>query len=154
MNDLDEQWMRAALKEAEQSASRGEVPVGAVLMTNNTMIGAAGNSPIHTSDPTGHAEIIALRQGGLAMGNYRLPGTTLYVTLEPCVMCMGAIILARVDRLVYGADDPKTGAVVSKYSIGMDNQLNHSIEVTGGILKDECARLLKTFFAARRKKSG
>jgi len=154
MNDLDEQWMRAALKEAEQSASRGEVPVGAVPMTNNTMIGAAGNSPIHTSDPTGHAEIIALRQGGLAMGNYRLPGTTLYVTLEPCVMCMGAIILARVDRLVYGADDPKTGAVVSKYSIGMDNQLNHSIEITGGILKDECARLLKTFFAARRKKSG
>lgn len=145
--------MRAALKEAKQAASRGEVPVGAVLVANNTKISAAGNSPIHASDPTGHAEIIALRRAGIALGNYRLPGTTLYVTLEPCIMCMGAIILARVDRLVYGADDPKSGAVVSKYTIGRDNQLNHTIDVTGGVLGDECSQLLTTFFRARRKKN-
>jgi len=148
----DEQWMLVAIHEAEQAALRGEVPVGAVLVANGTVIGAGGNSPIHTNDPTGHAEIIALRQAGQSLSNYRLPGTTLYVTLEPCVMCIGAIILARVDRLVYGADDPKSGAVISKYSIGRNNKLNHTIEVTSGVLGYECSQLLTTFFRARRKK--
>jgi len=146
-------WMRAAINEAEQAGLRGEVPVGAVVVQEDKCIGVGGNSPIETNDPTAHAEIIALRRASAALTNYRLPGATLYVTLEPCIMCMGAIILARIDRMVFGANDPKSGAAISKYSIGRDNQLNHSIEVTGGVLQEECARLLTSFFRARRKKS-
>ncbi len=144
--------MLAAIQEARLAGKRGEVPIGAILVQNNTTIGAGGNAPIRTSDPTAHAEIMALRQAGKKFGNYRLPGTTLYVTLEPCIMCMGAIILARVDRLVFGADDPKSGAAVSKYSIGQDNLLNHTIKITGGILRRECSHLLTAFFKAKRQK--
>lgn len=150
-SDKDKKWMQIAIQQAEQAAVLSEVPVGAVLVKENAIIATGANSPIKTHDPTGHAEIITIRKAGIALGNYRLPGTTLYVTLEPCIMCMGAIILARVDRLVYGADDPKSGAAVSKYSVGRDHQLNHTIKVTGGILANECSDLLTTFFRARRK---
>lgn len=152
-NETDMMWMQAALKEAKSAASRGEVPIGAVIVADNTLIGCGSNSPIQSNDPTSHAEIVALRQAGKRFGNYRMPESTLYVTLEPCVMCIGAILLARIKRVVYGADDPKSGAVVSKYTIGTDNRLNHTIEVTGGILKDECGQLLTSFFKAKRKKA-
>lgn len=145
--------MRVAINEAEQAGLRGEVPVGAVIIREDKLIGAGGNSPIQTSDPTAHAEIIALRRASTTLTNYRLPGSTLYVTLEPCIMCMGAIILARIDRLVFGAHDPKSGAAISKYNIGRDNLLNHNIEVMGGVLNEECGRLLTSFFKARRMKS-
>ncbi len=149
-SDVDERWMRSALSEAERCARAGEVPVGAVLVADNSLIATGGNSPISTCDPSAHAEIITLRAGGIALGNYRLLGTTLYVTLEPCIMCMGAIILARIDRLVFGAKDPKSGAVVSTYSIGQDNRLNHSMTVRGGVLQDECSHILRSFFKAKR----
>jgi len=150
---IDNHWMLEAIKEATQAGERGEVPVGAIIVYDNRCVGTGCNSPIQTSDPTAHAEIIALRRAAKAHGNYRLPGSTLYVTLEPCIMCMGAIILARIDRLVFGAEDPKSGAAVSKYSIGQDHLLNHKLEVTGGVLQKECGRLLTSFFSARRKKS-
>jgi len=144
--------MRLAIQEAKLAASNGEVPVGAILVCDDTIIGTGGNSPIRNNDPSSHAEIIALRQGGKTLGNYRLPGTTMYVTLEPCIMCMGAIILARIDRLVFGATDPKGGAVLSRYHIGRDNQLNHAITTTDGVLAGECSQLLTTFFKAKRMK--
>lgn len=128
----------------------GEVPVGAVLIGTEGMLGVAGNSPIRFNDPTAHAEILALRIASAKLHNYRLPNTTLYVTLEPCIMCMGALIQARVSRLVYGATDPKTGAASSVYAIGSDGRLNHGIEVCGGILADRCGELLRTFFKTRR----
>ncbi|KAB2888568.1 MAG: tRNA adenosine(34) deaminase TadA [Desulfobulbaceae bacterium] len=147
---IDERWMRLALEQAAIAAAGGEVPVGAVLCGDGVMIAAAGNSPIGLSDPTAHAEILALRAAAGAIGNYRLTGTTLYVTLEPCIMCMGAIIHARVERLVFGALDPKTGAAVSRYRIGSDGLLNHQIEITSGVLIEECATLLREFFHQRR----
>ena len=147
----DEKWMKMALKAAEAAASQGEVPVGAVIIQNNTLLAAAGNKPIGLNDPTAHAEIRALRLASEAVGNYRLPGTTLYVTLEPCIMCLGAILHARVERLVYGARDPKTGAVHSLYQIGEDERLNHSLLITTGILEDDCGDLLKGFFKQKRK---
>ena len=147
---IDEQWMRVALEQASATAGRGEVPVGAVLTAGDELIEAAGNSPIGLCDPTAHAEILALRRAAARIGNYRLTGTTLYVTLEPCIMCMGAIIHARVDRLVFGASDPKTGAAVSRYQIGSDGRLNHTLEITAGVLEAECSALLKDFFRLRR----
>ena len=149
---MDEHWMKQAIRQAEKAASNGEVPVGAVLIQGDTLLSAAGNAPISTSDPTAHAEILALRQASASAGNYRLPDTTLYVTLEPCIMCAGALLHARIARIVYGASDPKTGALHSVFSIGVDDTLNHCFEVTGGILADECSALLKNFFADRRKK--
>ena len=148
---IDIYWMQKALLQAESAAACGEVPVGAILIGPNGLLSAAGNSPIGRHDPTAHAEIIAIRTAAEKLRNYRLPGTTLYVTLEPCVMCMGAMILARIDRLVYGADDPKTGAVNSMYPIGRDGRLNHSIDIVGGVLAEQCSDLLKNFFQARRK---
>ena len=143
--------MQIALEEAAFAAEKNEVPVGAVLVCADKMIAKAGNNPISTNDPTGHAEINALRLAGKELNNYRLPNTTLYVTLEPCIMCVGAILHARLARVVFGATDPKTGALVSKYQIGNDNLGNHSLQVTGGILAEECARLLQEFFQRRRK---
>jgi tRNA(adenine34) deaminase len=148
----DEEWMQLALSHAQNAAQLGEVPVGAVLTGPDGLLAAAGNGPIHNLDPTAHAEIITLRIAAKKLQNYRLPGTTLYVTLEPCIMCMGALIHARVERLVYGALDPKTGGATSVYSIGNDARLNHSIKICGGILADQCAALLKTFFRTRREK--
>jgi tRNA(adenine34) deaminase len=150
-DDLDFRWMGLALAEAERASLRGEVPVGAVLIDGSGIIGTGGNSPIGQCDPTAHAEILALRAAATLRHNYRLPDATLYVTLEPCLMCMGALLHARVKRLVYGAADPKGGAAHSLYSIGNDPRLNHRIEVVGGILAEECALLLKDFFRRRRE---
>ena len=146
----DHAWMRLALVEAEKAAALGEVPVGAVLVDGNGLLAAAGNSPIRQCDPTAHAEILALRAAAGLRANYRLPDTTLYVTLEPCPMCMGALVQARVRRLVYGASDPKGGAAHSLYNLGDDPRLNHRLEVVGGLLAEECGRLLKDFFRVRR----
>jgi tRNA(adenine34) deaminase len=146
----DEYWMEQALDHAEAAGRHGEVPVGAVLVGADGLLAGAGNSPIRLSDPTAHAEILTLRKAGQRLGNYRLPATTLYVTLEPCIMCMGALVQARVSRLVYGATDPKTGAAASVYAIGNDGRLNHSITICGGILAGRCATLLINFFKDRR----
>jgi len=146
----DEQWMRVALEQARAAAGLGEVPVGAVLTAGGVLIATAGNGPIGLCDPTAHAEILVLRRAAGIIGNYRLTGTTLYVTLEPCLMCMGAMIHARIDRLVFGAFDPKTGAALSQYRIGSDDQLNHRLAITAGILEDECSALLRDFFRRRR----
>ena len=149
--NIDNYWMQQALLQAERAAADGEIPVGAVLVGPDGLLAAAGNSPISSNDPTAHAEIIAIRKGAAYLENYRLPGTTLYVTLEPCVMCMGAILQARIKRLVYGAADPKTGAARSVYTLGSDGLLNHTIDITGGVLAVQCSNLLKEFFQRRRK---
>ena len=142
--------MRAALEEARAAAERDEVPVGAVIALDGRIVARAGNRTITDSDPTAHAEIVALRAAAKAIGNYRLTGASLYVTIEPCAMCAGAIIQARVERVVYGADDPKGGAVRSCFSIIDAPQINHRVEATGGVLADESAALLRDFFAVRR----
>jgi tRNA(adenine34) deaminase len=146
----DEQFMQAALDEAREGARRGEVPVGAVVVVEGRVTSRAGNRTIIDCDPTAHAEIVALREAAKTVGNYRLAGATLYVTIEPCAMCAGAMIHARIDRLVYGADDSKGGAVHSCFSILNDPKLNHSVEVVSGVFASESAALLKDFFAARR----
>ena len=148
--DADLMFMRAALGEARAAAERGEVPVGAVLAIEGRIVARAGNRTIADCDPTAHAEIIVLRDAAKSIGNYRLSGATLYVTIEPCAMCAGAMIQARIDRLVYGADDPKGGAVRSCFSILESPLINHRVESTGGVLADEAAGLLKDFFAVRR----
>lgn len=145
-------WMYLALEQARKSALAGEIPVGAVLIHQNRLLAAAGNGPIGCQDPTAHAEILAIREAARKLGNYRMPGTTLYVTLEPCIMCMGAIIQARIDRLVFGAHDPKAGAVESCYHIGNDALLNHTITIESGILAEECGAILKDFFREKRRK--
>ncbi len=151
MPNLDESFMKIALEQAEKSSARGEVPVGAVLVgPDGNLIASAGNNTIGASDPCGHAEIRVLRRASQELKNYRLPGTIMYVTLEPCAMCATALVHARVARLVFGAPDPKTGAVVSQYRIGTDGRLNHSLRITGGILETECSRILKEFFQKRR----
>jgi len=150
-NVNDQKWMDKALSLAEEAAKQGEVPVGAVLVKDDVLIATGSNSPIKDNDPTAHAEITALRQGANALHNYRLPGTTLYVTLEPCIMCMGAIIHARIERLVIGATDPKSGAAFSVYNIGSDNLLNHSMVIDKGIRENESRELLKGFFKSRRE---
>ena len=142
--------MRRALDLAERARSEGEVPVGAVLVMDDDCIGEGWNRPISAHDPTAHAEILALRAGAAHMGNYRLPGATLYVTLEPCAMCAGAIILARIKRLVYAAADPRTGAAGSVFNILQSSQLNHRVELASGILEQEAATLLQGFFRERR----
>jgi tRNA(adenine34) deaminase len=150
MSDLDKIFMRAALKEARVAADRGEVPVGAVITVDGAIVARAGNRTITDCDPTAHAEIIVLREAATATRNYRLLGATLYVTIEPCAMCAGAMIQARVDRLVYGAPDPKGGAVQTCFSIFDHPQINHRVDVTPGLLAEEAASLLKNFFAVRR----
>jgi tRNA(adenine34) deaminase len=146
----DEAWMRHALALAEQARAAGEVPVGAVLVRDTVVLGEGWNRPIATHDPTAHAEIVALRAAGERLGNYRLVEATLYVTLEPCVMCMGAIVHARVKRLVFGATDPKRGAAGSVLQLAEAEFLNHRVEVTGGVLGDECGDMLRAFFRERR----
>ena len=143
-------WMRHALTLAQRAADAGEVPVGAVLVKDGAVIGEGWNRPIATHDPSAHAEMIALRDAAASLGNYRLPGTTLYVTLEPCAMCAGAIIHARVERLVFGAADPKAGAVHSVYDLIAQPRLNHAVQWHGGVLEAECADILRGFFRARR----
>ena len=150
MTGNDDYWMRRALDLAERARSEGEVPVGAVLVMDDDCIGEGWNRPISAHDPTAHAEIAALRAGATRLGNYRLPGATLYVTLEPCAMCAGAIILARIKRLVYAAADPKAGAAGSVFNILQSSQLNHRVELASGILEKEAATLLQTFFRERR----
>jgi len=143
--------MRRAITLAHRAAGEGEVPVGAVVVRDGEIIGEGWNRPIGEHDPSAHAEIQALRDAGRRMGNYRLPGTTLYVTLEPCVMCAGAIIHARIGRVVFGAHDPKGGAAGSVFDLlPSDSRFNHRVACTGGILKPECAQLLQAFFRARR----
>jgi tRNA(adenine34) deaminase len=146
----DHDWMGEALALARAAALRGEVPVGAVVVREGVVVGRGGNAPIAASDPTAHAEIAALRDAGQALGNYRLPGCELYVTLEPCAMCAGAIMHARLARLVFGARDPKTGACGSVVDLFAEPRLNHHTTVTGEVRADECGALLSGFFAARR----
>ncbi|MFN7752808.1 MAG: tRNA adenosine(34) deaminase TadA [Pseudomonadota bacterium] len=151
--ERDEYWMRRALVLAEQAAVRGEVPVGAVVVRGNTVLGEGANGPIGAHDPSAHAEIVALRTAGRIAGNYRLPGCELYVTLEPCAMCAGAIQHARIARLVFGAHDPKTGACGSVVDLFAEARLNHHATVASGVLADGCGRQLSEFFAARRGRS-
>ena len=146
----DEAFMRAALEQAQRAWDQGEVPVGAVVVKDGVVIARGYNQPIGKHDPTAHAEIVALRAAAEVLGNYRLPGCELYVTLEPCVMCSGAMMHARLARIVYGAPDPKTGACGSVVNLFEQEQLNHHAQTVGGVLADDCAGLLRSFFAARR----
>jgi tRNA(adenine34) deaminase len=148
--DRDEKFMRLALAEAEKAFQAGEVPVGAVVVRGGEVIASAHNGPVGLKDPSAHAEILALRRAAAAEGNYRLAGTTLYVTIEPCLMCAGALIHARVSRLVFGAPDPKGGAVVSLYGVLQDARLNHRVEATGGVLREACSEILSRFFREKR----
>jgi tRNA(adenine34) deaminase len=148
--DGDALQMQAALALAAQAGAGGEVPVGAVVVKDGVIVGRGANQPIAGHDPTGHAEILALRDAARTLGNYRLPGCSLYVTLEPCVMCAGAIMHARIARLVFGATDPKTGACGSVVDVFAEPRLNHHCTIAGGLLAAECGSLLSEFFAARR----
>ena len=150
----DEEFMSLALGEAERAVEHHDVPVGAVLVRDGEVIASAGNERELRGDPTAHAEILCLRSGAEAAADWRLAGTTIYVTLEPCAMCAGALVAARVDRLVYGPQDPIAGAALSRYNIVQDPRLNHSLEVVGGVLVDESARLLRSFFETRRGGKG
>ncbi|MES2553289.1 MAG: tRNA adenosine(34) deaminase TadA [Pseudomonadota bacterium] len=151
-NALDIQYMQAALALAAEAALEGEVPVGAVVVKDGAIIGRGSNAPISRHDPSAHAEILALRDAASSIGNYRLVGCTLYVTLEPCAMCSGAIQHARIARLVYGAKDPKTGACGSVVDLMAEPRLNHHAEIAGGVMADTCGLMLSSFFAERRSK--
>lgn len=150
LTPTDETWLQHALHLAERAYQQGEVPIGAVLVRDQQILGEGWNQSISQHDPTAHAEIIALRAAGLAAGNYRLPKTTLYVTLEPCVMCAGALLHARVERVVFGAYDPKTGAAGSRFDVLLDQRHNHQIELRGGVLQQDCVTQLQVFFKERR----
>lgn len=147
----DEHWMREAIAIARAAAARGEVPVGAVVVKDDVIIGRGGNQPITVADPTAHAEIVALRDASALLGNYRLPQCSLYVTLEPCVMCAGAIMHARIARVIFGAHDPKTGACGSVVDLFAEPRLNHHAQVSSGVLGAECGALLSNFFSQRRR---
>ena len=149
--ECDARWMCEALSLAHAAQARGEVPVGAVVVRDGGIIGRGGNAPVADSDPTAHAEIAALREAGRTLGNYRLPGCEIYVTIEPCAMCAGAILHARIGRVVFGARDPKTGACGSVVDLFAEPRLNHHATVTGGVLAAECGSLLSAFFSARRE---
>jgi len=142
--------MKEALIEAAKAEAEGEVPVGAVLLMNGKIIGRGHNQSIRSNDPTAHAEIVALRHAAHSMRNYRLSGSVLLVTVEPCVMCAGALIHARVDEVIYGTADPKAGALTSHFNLGEANQMNHRIEVVSGIFEEECRSMIQAFFEARR----
>lgn len=142
--------MREALAEARKAQDEGEVPVGAVLLLDGKIVGRGHNSPIQLNDPTAHAEIMAIRQAARINQNYRLPGSTLIVTVEPCVMCLGALIQTRVEEVIFGADDPKAGAIKSRFQTDAWPALNHTFRVTSGILQAECSAVMKDFFASRR----
>jgi tRNA(adenine34) deaminase len=151
MSLSDELWMEEALREAQRALALGEVPVGAVVVHGGRIVGRGCNRPLTASDPTAHAEILALREAGQAVGNYRLPDCDLYVTVEPCAMCAGAITHARIRRLIYGAEDPKAGAVHSMLQVLNHPQLNHKVEVTSGVLAARCMDLVQAFFREKRK---
>jgi len=153
ITEIDEQYMRIAISQALIAEENGDVPIGAVIVHNNTIIAKAYNQREQLQDPTAHAEIIALTQAASALENWHLNDCTIYVTLEPCCMCSGALVLARMKRLVYGCDDPKTGAVKSLYNILSDKRLNHQVEVTSGVMAEECSALLQIFFDKRRKEN-
>lgn len=142
--------MRLALNEAQKGLARGEVPIGAVIVLDGRVIARAHNKPVSLNDPSAHAEILALRKAAKKMGNYRLTGAEMYVTLEPCIMCAGAILNARVRRIVFGAGDPKSGAVVSLFRMLEDKRLNHSVEVIQGIMEEACSEILSRFFREKR----
>jgi tRNA(adenine34) deaminase len=146
----DETFMRAALEQADEARRRGEVPVGAVIVLDGAVVGEGFNQPIGSHDPTAHAEIVALREAGRRIGNYRLTGASLYVTIEPCQMCVGAMIHARIARLVYGAAEPKAGAIESAMRAHEHPALNHRMAATGGVLADECRAVMQEFFESRR----
>jgi tRNA(adenine34) deaminase len=148
--ELDRQYMHLAIEQAQLAAEAGEVPVGAVLVRDGQVISKAFNKPITNHDPSAHAEMLALREAALLQENYRIPGSTLYVTLEPCAMCSGAMLHARIDRVVYGAPDPKTGAAGSVLDLFSSKQINHQTSVEGGIMSEECGQLLRDFFKGRR----
>ncbi len=148
--EIDVRWMRKAIQLARRAEKRGEVPVGALVVRDGILIGEGFNCPIGSTDPGAHAEMVALREAGRVLENYRLPGTELYVTLEPCPMCAGAMVYARVRRVIYGAPDPRTGAAGSVMDILRTDTLNHRCEVTAGILQRECSDLIAGFFRARR----
>ncbi|OYY13087.1 MAG: tRNA adenosine(34) deaminase TadA [Polynucleobacter sp. 35-46-11] len=148
--ELDRHFMQQALDQAKLAAAAGEVPVGAVLVRDGEVISTGFNQPITNSDPSAHAEMMALRAAASDEANYRLPGTTLYVTLEPCTMCAGAMLHARVDRVVFGATDPKTGAAGSVLNVFSEKQINHQTVVEGGIMGEECGQILRDFFKERR----
>jgi tRNA(adenine34) deaminase len=148
----DEQFMKAALEEARKALEKEEVPIGAVLVANQQIIARGHNRSIILNDPSAHAEIIALRQGGKVLGNYRLTDTAVYVTVEPCIMCMGALVQARIKRLVFGARDPRAGAAGSVFDFSRDERLNHKIETAEGILEKECRTLIQSFFSSKRQK--
>lgn len=150
MTTEHESFMRLALDEAARAASHGDVPIGAVVVLDDEVIASACNERELRSDPTAHAEVLALRAASERLGTWRLDGATLYVTLEPCPMCAGALVLARMQRLVYGAQDPKAGAAFSLYNIVQDPRLNHSLEVVPDVLEQDCAAILRDFFATRR----
>jgi tRNA(adenine34) deaminase len=143
-------FMKLAIEQAKIAEENGDVPIGAVIVYQNQIIGKAYNQREQLNDPTAHAEIIALTQAAAALESWRLNGCTIYVTLEPCPMCAGALVLSRMDRLVYGCDDPKTGACKSLYNIVQDERLNHRLEVTSGVLAEDCSKLLQDFFQRRR----
>jgi tRNA(adenine34) deaminase len=148
--ELDRQYMQQAIEQAMLAAAAGEVPVGAVLVRNGKVISKGFNQPISNSDPSAHAEMLVLRGAAQSEANYRLPGTTLYVTLEPCTMCAGAMLHARIDRVVFGASDPKTGAAGSVLNVFSEKQINHQTQVEGGIMSEECGQILRQFFKERR----
>ena len=147
----DEKWMKIAISEANLAKVEGEIPVGAVLVLNDKLIAKAHNQPISNHDPTAHAEVEVLRKAGRKLKNYRLSGSTLYVTLEPCAMCLGAIMHARVERIVYGASDPKTGVCGSKTDLTSESFFTHKVKVDGGVLEEENKKILQSFFKSRRK---
>lgn len=149
----DEDYMRAALDEARQAGACGEVPVGAIVVLDGEIVGRGFNQPIGRHDPTAHAEIMALRDAAARLGNYRLPGCELFVTLEPCAMCSGAIMHARIARVVFGARDPKTGVAGSVLDLFAEPRLNHHAAIEGGVLGEDCGRMLSDFFAARRSRT-
>jgi tRNA(adenine34) deaminase len=153
ITEKDEQFMRAAIDQARIAEENGDVPIGAVIVHKNQIIAKAYNQREQLQDPTAHAEIIALTQAAAALENWHLNGCTMYVTLEPCPMCAGALVLSRMDKLVYGCDDPKTGAVKSLYKIVTDERLNHRLKVISGVLTGECTKLLQDFFQSRRGKN-
>lgn len=142
--------MRAALAEAARAIDAGEVPIGAIVVVNGEVIGTGFNQPISSNDPTAHAEIVAMRAAAARRGNYRLTGSSLYVTVEPCLMCVGAMVHARVERVIYGTTEPKAGALVSMTRAHELPALNHRLEVTGGVLEEDCRALIQAFFRARR----
>jgi len=147
---MDEKFMTLALKQASLALQKGEVPVGAVITLGGEILAMSHNNAISISDPSAHAEILAIREAARRLNNYRLIDTTLYVTLEPCIMCGGAIVQARIKRVVFGAEDPKSGGVVSLYRLLHDKRLNHTVEVTGGVKRDACAEILGRFFHEKR----